>query len=89
MYNRWTCGYKQVIEFAVVAQLVRALPCHGRGCRFKSGRPRKIKRHSFGYVLFISSAGRSKQTALLVPGLNRRSHPARREASPGRKFLGA
>ena len=27
--------------FAGVAQLVRALPCHGRGCRFKSGRSRK------------------------------------------------
>lgn len=27
---------------AIVAQLVRALPCHGRGCRFKSGRSRRF-----------------------------------------------
>ena len=32
---------RKAYKFAVVAQLVRALPCHGRGWRFKSARSRK------------------------------------------------
>lgn len=31
---------------AGVAQLVRALACHARGCRFKPGRPRQLLGHS-------------------------------------------
>ena len=36
MYNS-LCGYRLYIGvYAGVAQLVRALPCHGRGCGFES-----------------------------------------------------
>ena len=31
----------EVVKFGPIAQLVRALPCHGRGRRFKSGQGRK------------------------------------------------
>ena len=32
----------EVVKFGPIAQLVRALPCHGRGRRFESGWGRKV-----------------------------------------------
>lgn len=39
------------MRYAVVAQLVRALPCHGRGCGFEPRRLRNQNRKVPGYVI--------------------------------------
>ena len=45
--------YRFLVERGAVAQLIRALPCHGRGRGFESRRSRKTKKSGYtGYFFF-------------------------------------
>ncbi len=69
--------YSYVPSFAVVAQLVRALACHARGCEFKSRRPRKIKKESRYGVVFLyikTNKQKSLKAIILLGTLKPKNH---------------